>query len=100
MEHLLERLRPEVERRTGLVLYPTYSFLRTYINGAVLDRHRDRPACEISVSLNLGQDPAKAWPLWIRGPNGVDAAYLEPGDALLYRGIECEHWRERFEGNR
>lgn len=24
---------------------------------------------------------------------------LEAGDALLYRGIECPHWRTHFEGD-
>jgi hypothetical protein len=37
------------------------------------------------------------WPLWIEGPLGRAAVELGPGDALLYRGIECAHWREPFE---
>ena len=100
MEHLLERLRPVVEAATGLALYPTYSYVRLYAQGDALAPHRDRPSCEISLSLTLGQEPPAPWPLWIRGPEGELAARLEPGDALLYRGIDCEHWRERYDGTR
>jgi len=99
-EGLLEYLRPRIERNTGRRLYPTYSYCRFYKHGDVLKRHRDRPACEISISLNIGQVPSDPWPLCIEGKVGTFAASLSPGDGLLYRGIEYFHWRERFEGNR
>jgi hypothetical protein len=98
MELLLRDLLPQIEEASGLSLYPTYSYLRVYKRGDVLARHRDRPACEISVSLCLGYVADAAWPLWIEGPHGVSAVKIEPGDALLYRGIECFHWREAFDG--
>lgn len=100
MEHVLERLRPQMEALTGLQLHPTYSYLRLYRHGDSLDPHTDREACEISLSVNLGQDPPSAWPLWIRGADGPVAVDLQPGDALLYRGIEREHWREPYDGGR
>ena len=100
MEHLLERVRPVIEDATALRLYPTYSYVRMYRHGDALARHADRPSCEISVTMNLGQEPATPWPLWIAGPAGQTAVLLNPGDALLYRGIECEHWRDAFEGDR
>jgi len=25
---------------------------------------------------------------------------LKPGDGLLYRGVDCFHWREPFEGSK
>lgn len=100
MEHMLERLRPQVEAAAGRRLFPTYSYLRLYKHGNALAPHRDRPACEISVSLNIGQEPPVAWPLWMRGPGGPQAVALHPGDAVLYRGIELEHWREPYEGVR
>jgi len=100
MEHLLERLRPAAEAVTGVQLYPTYSYVRLYGRGDALAAHQDRCSCEFSVSLALGQEPAAPWPLWIRGPLGPHAAALAPGDALLYRGIDCEHWREPYGGDR
>jgi len=97
---LLEYLRPRVEERSGLALYPTYSYFRFYKRGDVLKRHRDRPACEISVSLNIGQTPAEPWPIFVEGDAGPYAAQLVPGDALLYRGCDCYHWREAYQGGR
>jgi hypothetical protein len=52
------------------------------------------------VSLNIGQEPPIAWPLWMRGSSGPQAVALQPGDAVLYRGMELEHWREPYEGVR
>ncbi len=66
---LLEYLRPRIEARCGLSLHPTYSFFRLYRGGNALPRHRDRPACEISVSLNVGQSPAEPWPIHVGGPS-------------------------------
>lgn len=95
-ENLLLDLLPRMEAETGIKLDPTYSYLRLYTSGAVLERHRDRPACEFSATVNLAvaTDP---WPIWI--DNGADLASvsLSPGDALLYMGCECPHWRDPLE---
>ena len=100
MEHMLERLRPQVEAASGRRLFPTYSYLRLYKTGNALRPHFDRPACEISLSLNIGQEPPVAWPLWLRGSSGPHEVELQPGDAVMYRGMELEHWRDRYEGGR
>lgn len=98
MEELLLLLLPHIEKASAVSLYPTYSYLRVYKRGDVLTRHVDRPACEISVSLNLGYAAATPWPLWVEGPLGASAVAMEPGDGVLYRGTECFHWREAFAG--
>ena len=98
MDHLLMTLLPKVEEASGFSLFPTYSYLRIYKHGDILARHTDRPSCEISITVCLGTEPEDPWPIWIQGPHGTSAAKLKPGDALLYRGIECPHWREAFEG--
>lgn len=95
---LMVSLLPRVEEFSGLSLFPTYSYCRTYKSGDVLPKHRDRRSCEISVSLCLGFEAKEPWPLWIEGPQGTSSIILSPGDAVLYRGIECWHWREAFEG--
>ena len=97
---LLEYLRPRIEAQCGLSLYPTYSYFRLYKRGDVLKRHRDRPACEISVSLNIGQTPPEPWPIYVERDAGPCAALLAPGDALLYRGCDCFHWRDALQGDR
>jgi len=99
MENVLASLLPAVERISGTRLHPTYSFVRVYRRGDRLIRHRDRISCEVSVSVNLGGDSEEAWPLWVAGACGERAARLGPGDGLLYRGHDCEHWREPFEGS-
>jgi hypothetical protein len=98
MEQLLQHLLPAVQKMTGLKLYPTYSYLRVYRRGAVLRRHTDRPACEVSLTLNLGQRSRASWPLWIENALGKFPLAMKPGDATLYRGMECPHWREEFKG--
>ena len=98
-DQVLADLVPVLERQTGIKLYPTYSYFRVYKKGDLLKPHRDRPACEISLSVNMGQRPATAWPLWIEGASGIHAVKLKPGDGLLYYGVECMHWREKFAGS-
>ena len=112
METLLMKVLPVMGERTGLNLVPTYSYARVYEKGAELKRHKDRPSCEISTTVNLGGDP---WPIFIdptgsnnvideqkgihkpNAPNGVKVE-LNPGDMLIYSGCELEHWREPFQG--
>jgi hypothetical protein len=112
METLLVKMLPVMARETGLDLIPTYSYARIYKQGDILRRHKDRPSCEISTTLNLGGDP---WPIFIDGtgadsvideykqihkPNAPEGTkvLLDPGDMLVYSGCELEHWREPFEG--
>jgi hypothetical protein len=99
LDTLMDDLRPAVEFCTGLKLHPTYSYARLYRHGDELKPHRDRPACEISLSLNLGQVPAdEPWALNLEGPEGAIACVLMPGDVLLYRGIDLTHWRAPYGG--
>lgn len=96
-EASLEELLPAIEKIACKELYKTYSMGRQYKKGDVLRSHRDRHACEVTVSICLGHE--KMWPLWINDKNEkaikVD---LEPGDALIFKGIDHAHWRERNEG--
>ena len=92
METLLMKVMPIMVKETGLNLIPTYSYARIYEKGSILHKHKDRPSCEISTTLNLGGDP---WPIFLEGIK-VD---LTPGDMLVYSGCELEHWREEFTGN-
>ena len=113
METMLMKVLPIMQQETGLNLVPTYSYARVYKKGDTLHRHKDRPSCEISTTINLGGGP---WPIFIDGtgannvinerenlvkpgaPTGTKVL-LEVGDMLVYSGCELEHWREPFEGN-
>ena len=109
---LLMKVLPVMKQETGLELIPTYSYARIYKQGDILKRHKDRPSCEISTTLNLGGTP---WPIFIDGtgadnvideyknihkPNAPEGTkvLLEVGDMLVYSGCELEHWREPLEG--
>jgi hypothetical protein len=92
METLLMKVMPIMKEQTGLDLIPTYSYARVYEKGSILAKHKDRPSCEISTTLNLGGDP---WAIYLEGVQ-VD---LAPGDMLVYSGCELEHWRDEFQGN-
>ena len=113
METLLVKVLPKMQEETGLQLIPTYSYARAYKKGDTLHRHKDRPSCEISTTINLGGEP---WPIFIDGtgannvvnerqnlvkpgaPTGTKVL-LDVGDMLVYSGCELEHWREPFEGD-
>lgn len=111
METLLNKVLPVMEKHTKLKLNPTYSYARIYKKGDILKRHKDRFSCEISTTLNLGGD---SWPIYLSPnenvgiPDGKKITVtsnakgvkvdLKPGDMLVYRGMELEHWREAFEG--
>ena len=98
MESILLHLQPTMEHTTGLSLLPTYSYLRIYETGAVLVRHQDREACEISASLTLGYDAPEPWPIWLETHEQPRSITLHRGDMLVYKGRELAHWRERFHG--
>jgi hypothetical protein len=100
MENLLNLLRPIMEKHTKLKLVETYSYLRIYKKGNELKRHKDREACQISCTLNLGGD---IWPIFVEPSGKINKKgkkiILYPGDLMIYKGFEIEHWREPFEGN-
>ena len=111
METLLLKCQPIMEKTTGLKLDPNYTYARIYKKGDELKRHKDRFSCEISTTMNLGGDK---WPIYLSPNENVGVADgkkitnvskakgvkvdLEPGDMLVYRGMELEHWREKFKG--
>ncbi len=118
METLLLKCQPIMEKVTGLKLNPSYSYTRVYKKGDELKRHKDRFSCEISTTMNLGGDP---WTIYLNpdpkagycygphfGLNDIQlykmtndkgiAINLNPGDMLVYRGCDLEHWREKFKG--
>lgn len=100
METLLLKLKPLIEKQIEQELIEMYSYCRVYKKDAVLDRHKDRTSCEISITLNLGGD---LWPIYLDPTKGKNQSgikiELNAGDMLIYRGCILEHWREPFEGN-
>ena len=115
LDTLLMKVLPVMRKLTGLSLIPCYSYVRLYKTGDELVRHRDRKSCEVSYTLFLGGDP---WEFFLdpTGKSGVKTAInphaailkkkpnkglsvlLKPGDMLVYRGCELDHWRKPFKG--
>ena len=93
-ETILKTYQPRLEALTGLKLLPTYSFLRLYTEGSELKMHKDRPSCEISVTLCLGYNSNYSWPMYIE----AKPIELEPGDCIVYRGEKVKHGRDVFKG--
>lgn len=93
-ETLQEILWPYIENAVGEELMPTYSYARLYKNGNTLAKHVDRPACEVSVTIQLGRSHHYAWPIYMDG-NRVD---LAEGDGVIYSGCNIEHWRNTCDG--
>jgi len=111
---LLEHLIPTFEQASGKKLFPTYAYARLYPPGEELEIHTDRPSCEISATVTLGFE-GNVWPIymadhddtkttekrigehnkeyWLKNISRVD---MEVGDAVLYRGQEKVHWREKY----
>ena len=99
METLLLKCQPVMEKATKLKLYPSYTYARIYKKGDELKRHKDRFSCEISTTMNLGGDD---WDIYLESSGKTNQkgskVSLKPGDMLVYRGCELEHWRKKFKG--
>jgi hypothetical protein len=90
---LLCQKTPEVSALLEEPVLPTYTYARIYKNGEVLERHRDRPACEISLTLHIAGDAA--WDIGIQKPSKEEVNLsLNPGDAMIYLGCIADHWRD------
>jgi len=83
-----------VEKESNLKLFPTYAYWRYYVFGGELTKHKDRPACEISITACVKK--YDDWPIFVE----KNKFELNEGDAILYAGCEQEHWRPGvYKGN-
>jgi hypothetical protein len=99
METMLHFLLPHIEKNTGLSLCPTYTYYRVYRPGMILDRHRDRPSCEISTTVCFGFNYTNVssdykWGMYVEPGNLITQ---NPGDIIIYKGCELDHWRDAFD---
>jgi hypothetical protein len=85
-------------RIAGQPLIGSFCQLGVYEEGAVLERHTDRPQCILNLSLVLDMSgPAgepDPWPIYMAVNGETVAVDLEVGDGLIYSGVEIEHWRD------
>lgn len=107
MLQFLWGLTPAMEALTGCALLPTYNYFRLYRRGDVCRVHSDRDACEHSLSLTLAYSDDLVWPFDIgvapiSAPHSIENDFtgdafttiaMQPGDAVLYRGVTHRHGR-------
>jgi hypothetical protein len=107
-------LTPVMSVMTQSELLPTYAFFRLYQKGDILRVHSDRQACEHSLSLTLGYGNDEVWDFEVGqldaaqsgeyaddfGEEPFTAIAMQPGDAVLYRGIDRRHGRMKANPNK
>lgn len=85
----------------GKNLVPTYSYTRTYFKGSNLPRHSDRPACQYSMTLNVGSSSQEPWPFWchskIKDGAKPQEIHNEMYVPIVYMGERVSHWREELQ---
>jgi len=82
----------------GREVKPSYCYASSYVGGADLPPHRDRPQCEFSFSVQIDYRPMPSdgvspWPLCLDIDGDMREMYLAAGDCLAYKGCEVTHSR-------
>ncbi len=96
-EVFLQTRMSSVETLVGFELIPTYSYARIYQPGELLIPHVDRPACEVSITVNVASIGG-ASPIYTKyESNDSEEHVLAPGDAVVYWGCKTKHWRRPLE---
>jgi hypothetical protein len=93
-EALMYALTPRISSIVGAELVPTYSYPVINFPGAELTRHTDRPACEVTATLTILNEPEEIWPIFVEENGIAHQIDLNAGDLAIYDGISHPHWRE------
>lgn len=107
MLQFLWGLTPAMRELAGRELLPTYNYFRLYRQNDICRVHSDREACEHSLSLTLGYSDDQVWSFEvgadpIKEPQNIVDDFggkrfasiaMQPGDAVLYRGVQHRHGR-------
>ena len=97
-ESLLLLLKPLMEKHIEKELCPTYSYTRIYYKNSKLDKHKDRSSCEYSATICITIDN-EPWDIYLKKYDSTEICVsLNPGDLIIYKGTELEHWREKYNG--
>tara|TARA_R100000963_G_C4621633_1_gene88963 strand:- start:187 stop:804 length:618 start_codon:yes stop_codon:yes gene_type:complete len=91
-DSLLTFVKPFLEKEYGGPLIETYSYMRIYLKGTVLEKHTDRLSCEVSATLCVEDN---SWPIFLETETGKKVKVdLHKGDILIYKGCDLNHWRD------
>ena len=95
-----QQLTKQISDLVGEPLKPSYSYFSTYSEGAILEKHQDREQCQFTVSLCIDYSPEPEletpWPLRLHTERGEVLVFQGLGDALLFRGCQIPHSRNRL----
>jgi DNA repair ATPase RecN len=75
-----------IEKKINLKLTPTYCIVRKYFKGSTLSTHKDRDACEISLTYTIS---GPEWGIHM----GDDTVMTKIGNGVIYKGCEMSHGR-------
>ena len=81
-----EYLTSIIEKKINLKLIPTYCIVRKYFKGSTLSTHRDRDACEISLTYCVS---GPEWGIHM----GDNTVITKIGNGVIYKGCEMPHGR-------
>lgn len=92
-----QRLIEPIEKYIGATLSRAYTLASIYPAGCSLDRHTDRAACGWTLSILIGSTVLHGvtdFEKMCFDCHGYEVRVpREPGDALLFNGVETPHWR-------
>ena len=96
LDILLPFIKEKIEKEVRSELVENYTYARLYKRYDTLVKHKDRISCEVSGTMALGGD---TWSIYLKNKKRKTIKVdLNPGDILLYKGCDVEHWRDPFEG--
>lgn len=98
LESLLLYLQPLIQKTVNKELYPTYSYGRIYYKNNELKKHKDRGASEYGVSCCIYKEID--YPIYFEDSGKVISYDLNVGDIVVYKGMEYNHWRKPYQGNK
>ena len=106
---------PLIERIVGKSMKPTYTYLSSYVKGANLPPHTDRPDCEYTVSFVVDKPDNFNWNIYVHKPQQevkhkgrydekppleeCEAVDCDAGGLMLFQGTDHIHFREELEAD-
>jgi prolyl 4-hydroxylase len=101
-EIIQEELKSIHEEFAGQLIEPVCIYgIRSYMRGAILENHTDRPETHhVSSIVVVDKQVDQDWSLDFQDHDGEwHKIYAEPGDMILYESAICKHGRpDPFEG--
>lgn len=87
----------QLSAQLGIELIATFNSVRLYSNNATLPKHRDREACEFSLSVSIDYAGDEIWPIHLSDKEQDEQGHaisLAIGDGVILQGAKVYHWRE------